>query len=138
MPRRQSSVQLLRQQLSRHSTLRFASRAKSVKNKPIVNKVLSDTALPKHYAKEIKNLKLSLEKEGNTDKAQEVVQMSELLDEQVRRNQELEGKVNELKAKLVVSSHQYNYLRDWYNKKKKKIRLGQLLQHPGQVWDLLE
>lgn len=58
---------------------RFASRAKSIKNKPIVNEVLSEAALLKRYAKEIKKLKESLEKERNTDKAQEV--------EQVRRMQ---------------------------------------------------
>lgn len=54
---------------------RFASRAKSIKNKPIVNEVLSEAALLKRYAKEIKKLKESLEKERNTDKAQEVEQV---------------------------------------------------------------
>ncbi|XP_045615052.1 centromere-associated protein E isoform X2 [Procambarus clarkii] len=88
-----------------HSTLRFASRAKSIKNQPIVNEVLSDAALLKRYATEIKNLKYSLERERQTDKAQEVEQVREKLDEQERKNQELLAKVNELKTKLVVSSH---------------------------------
>ncbi|XP_071538480.1 LOW QUALITY PROTEIN: uncharacterized protein [Panulirus ornatus] len=105
-----------------HSTLRFASRAKSIKNKPVVNEVLSDTALLKRYAKEIKNLKLSLEKERNTDKAQEVEQVREMLDEQARRNQELVARVNELKEKLVVSSHPRDYSKDCFNKKKKSRR----------------
>ncbi|XP_063586258.1 centromere-associated protein E-like [Penaeus indicus] len=87
-----------------HSTLRFASRAKSIKNKPIVNEVLSEAALLKRYAKEIKKLKESLEKERNTDKAQEVEQVREMLDEQSRKNEDLQAKVTELKTMLVVSS----------------------------------
>ena len=55
--------------------VRFASRAKSIKNKPIVNEVLSDAALLKRYTKEIHVLKKQLDKERNTDKAQEVEQV---------------------------------------------------------------
>ncbi|XP_064604029.1 centromere-associated protein E-like [Liolophura sinensis] len=43
-----------------HSTLRFASRAKVIKNKPLVNEVLSDAALIKRYKKEIDRLKKQL------------------------------------------------------------------------------
>ncbi|CAL4064303.1 unnamed protein product, partial [Meganyctiphanes norvegica] len=68
-----------------HSTLRFASGAKSIKNKPIVNEVLSDAALLKRYTKEINVLKNQLDKERNTDKAQEVEQVRELLDEEAKR-----------------------------------------------------
>ncbi|KAK7081600.1 hypothetical protein SK128_019045, partial [Halocaridina rubra] len=55
-----------------HSTPRSASRAKAVKNKPVVIEVLSDAALLKQYAMEIKTLQNSLAKERSTDKAQEV------------------------------------------------------------------
>ena len=61
------------------STVRFAGRAKNIKNKPIVNEVLSEAALLKRYAKEIKNLKSALEKEKNTDKAQEMEQVAYIL-----------------------------------------------------------
>ncbi|XP_068212238.1 centromere-associated protein E-like [Palaemon carinicauda] len=101
-----------------HSTLRFASRAKSIKNKPIINEVLSEAALLKRYAKEIKNLQLSLDKERNTDKAQEVEQVREMLDEKERINQELLLKINDLKTKLIVSSHPREIKID----KKKKLR----------------
>ncbi|KAG7174946.1 centromere-associated protein E-like [Homarus americanus] len=104
-----------------HSTLRFASSAKSIKNKPVVNEVLSEAALLQRYAKEIKNLKKSLEKERNTDRAQEVEQVREKLDEEARKNQELLMKVNELKAKIVVSSHPRN-CSPYNTKKKKKMR----------------
>ncbi|KAK3892880.1 hypothetical protein Pcinc_003281 [Petrolisthes cinctipes] len=86
------------------STLRFASRAKSIKNKAIVNEVLSEAALLKRYAKEIKDLKRNLDQERKCDKAQEVEQVREKLDEEARKNQELLAKVNELKTKLIVSS----------------------------------
>lgn len=42
-------------------TYRFASRAKSVKNKPQINEVMSDAALLKRYAKQIAKLNTELE-----------------------------------------------------------------------------
>lgn len=39
----------------------FASRAKSVKNKPQINEVMSDAALLKRYAKQIAKLNTELE-----------------------------------------------------------------------------
>lgn len=58
------------------SPLRFACRAKSIKNKPVVNEILSEAALLKRYAKEIKALQNILATERNSDKAQEVEQVS--------------------------------------------------------------
>ena len=46
------------------STLRYASRAKFIKNKPIINEDPKD-ALLKEYANEIKNLKRLLANQGN-------------------------------------------------------------------------
>jgi kinesin family member 17 len=46
------------------STLRYAARAKSIKNKPRVNEDPKD-ALLKQYEDEIKRLKAMLEKSGN-------------------------------------------------------------------------
>lgn len=49
------------------STLRYASRAKFIKNKPIINEDPKD-ALLKEYANEIKNLKrLIAQQNGNID-----------------------------------------------------------------------
>ncbi|XP_064101103.1 centromere-associated protein E-like [Macrobrachium nipponense] len=100
------------------SIRRFASRAKSIKNKPVINEVLSEAALLKRYAKEIKNLQMSLDRERNTDRAQEVEQVREMLDEKDRINKELVKKINDLKTKLIVSSHP----REAKDDKKKKLR----------------
>lgn len=62
-----------------HSTLRLASWAKAVKNKPTVNKVLSDAALLKRYVREIKGMQRTLEQKQNNDKAQEVERVREML-----------------------------------------------------------
>ncbi|XP_050697310.1 centromere-associated protein E-like [Eriocheir sinensis] len=105
-----------------HSTLRFACRAKSIKNKPIVNEILSEAALLKRYAKEIKALQNTLATERNSDKAQEVEQVREMLGEQARRNEELEAKIHELKTKLVVSSLPCRSPRRSLDKKRKARR----------------
>ncbi len=51
------------------STLKFASRAKICKNRPMVNEIISDEVLIKKYAKEIKDLKTMLEKVQNANTA---------------------------------------------------------------------
>lgn len=43
-----------------HSTLRFASRAKTITNKPLVNESISDETLLKRYRREISQLKQQL------------------------------------------------------------------------------
>ena len=48
------------------STLRYASRAKAIKNKPVVNEDPKD-ALLKQYEDEIKRLKALLDKSGNAE-----------------------------------------------------------------------
>ncbi|CAG2201917.1 CENPE [Mytilus edulis] len=47
-----------------HSTLRFASRAKTIKNQPHTNEVLSDAALLKRSQKEIKKLQQQIDEMG--------------------------------------------------------------------------
>lgn len=44
------------------STLKFASRAKTIKNKPTVNEVLDNETMLQRYAKEIHSLKQQLQK----------------------------------------------------------------------------
>ncbi|KAF2363033.1 Kinesin motor domain [Trinorchestia longiramus] len=87
-----------------HSTLRFASRAKNIKNKPVVNEVLSEAALLKRYSKEIKQLQLALEAERQSNKADEVIQVKEKLDAVEQMNEDLKNKVRTLNEKLVTSS----------------------------------
>lgn len=58
------------------STLRYANRAKNIKNKPIVNEDPKD-ALLKEYANEIKNLKKLLSQQGNGEISLEKVEMAD-------------------------------------------------------------
>ena len=55
------------------STLKFASRAKAVRNKPEINEIISDQTMLKRYRKEINSLKRQLE-ELQTDEMQKLVQ----------------------------------------------------------------
>jgi centromeric protein E len=53
------------------STLKFASRAKKIRNKPQLNQVISDEALLKKYEQEIKALKSTLQKMQTTEQDME-------------------------------------------------------------------
>lgn len=83
---------------------RFASRAKNIKNKPVVNEVLNDAALLKRYSKEIKKLQQALESERQSKQADAVIQVKEKLDEAEQINEELKSKVRLLNEKLVTST----------------------------------
>ncbi|KFM62031.1 Centromere-associated protein E, partial [Stegodyphus mimosarum] len=74
------------------STLKFARRAKCIKNKPHVNEVLTEQALLKRYANEIKKLNEQLQaKEGET-LGKEKLQ---------RENEDLQRQIQELKLKFM-------------------------------------
>ncbi|XP_035228598.1 LOW QUALITY PROTEIN: kinesin-like protein KIN-7L [Stegodyphus dumicola] len=74
------------------STLKFARRAKCIKNKPEVNKVEGEEALLNRYANEIKKLNEQLQaKEGET-LGKEKLQ---------RENEDLQRQIQELKLKFV-------------------------------------
>lgn len=49
------------------STLKFASRAKTIENRPELNEIVSDQVLLKQYKKEIENLKKALNSVKNVD-----------------------------------------------------------------------
>lgn len=51
------------------STLKFASRAKAIQNKPEINEIVSDEALIKKYRREIGELKRQLQEMANERKA---------------------------------------------------------------------
>ncbi|XP_037086361.1 LOW QUALITY PROTEIN: kinesin-like protein KIN-7L, partial [Pollicipes pollicipes] len=65
-----------------HSTLRFASRAKTIKNKPHINEVVSDSAHLKRLKREIHGLRAELQREKQTNRATEVEEMQQALAEQ--------------------------------------------------------
>ncbi|KAK2579324.1 hypothetical protein KPH14_008276 [Odynerus spinipes] len=80
-------------------TLSFASRAKSVKNKPQINEVMSDATLLKRYAKQIAKLNAELEKMKQENRTAE--EMEYKLHEKDQANQMLEERIELLKTKIV-------------------------------------
>ncbi|XP_046145312.1 kinesin-related protein 4-like [Osmia bicornis bicornis] len=82
-------------------TLSFASRAKSVKNKPQVNEVMSDAALLKRYAKQLAKLQAELEKIKTGHRSAEMEEMESKLQEKDRINQLLEERIELLKTRIV-------------------------------------
>jgi len=81
-----------------HSTLKFASRAKEVKNKPQVNEVLSEEALLKKYQNEITTLRRQLNEIGTGDN----VVVGKL--KQQQREEEL-IQLETQKQKVIVNEH---------------------------------
>ncbi|XP_046832472.1 centromere-associated protein E isoform X2 [Vespa crabro] len=84
-------------------TLSFASRAKSVKNKPQINEVMSDAALLKRYAKQIAKLNTELDKMKQENRTAE--EMENRLHEKDRVNQLLEERIELLKTKIVSGNN---------------------------------
>lgn len=89
-------------------TLGFASRAKSVKNKPQLNEVMSEAALLKRYKKQLAKLSQDLERLKNENRVAEVEEMESKLQEKEhklqetdRLNQILEERIQLLKNGLV-------------------------------------
>jgi centromeric protein E len=102
-----------------HSTLKFASRAKTITNKPMVNEVLDDQAMLKRLQKEVANLKkqLSSMKEGALEEemkalqmekqmlAQDKEQMQQLLEQQESIRKAQAEKMERMAKMILVSSH---------------------------------
>lgn len=82
-------------------TLSFASRAKSVKNKPQLNEVMSDAALLKRYKKQMAKLNLELDRLKNEKGIAEVQEMESKLLEKDRMNQILEERIELLKNGII-------------------------------------
>ena len=89
-------------------TLSFAYRAKSVKNKPQLNEVMSDAALLKRYKKQLSKLNEELEKLKNEKGIAEVQEMESKLQEKEqklqetdRMNQMLEERIQLLKSGII-------------------------------------
>ncbi|XP_046377097.2 centromere-associated protein E-like [Haliotis rufescens] len=86
-----------------HSTLRFASRAKTIKNKPILNEVLSDSALLKKYANEIKKLQKKVDKMGMQDMQLEKEDLEKKLQEKEDIQKQQDELINKLRQMICVS-----------------------------------
>ncbi|XP_053985227.1 kinesin-related protein 4 [Hylaeus volcanicus] len=82
-------------------TLSFACRAKSVKNKPEINEVMSDAALLKRYAKQLSKLQAELQRIKTENRVAEVKEMESKLQEKERVNQLLEERIELLKTRIV-------------------------------------
>ncbi|XP_067686264.1 centromere-associated protein E-like [Haliotis asinina] len=86
-----------------HSTLRFASRAKTIKNKPRLNEVLSDSALLKKYADEIKKLQRVVDKLGMQELQLEKVDLQKKLQEKEEMQRHQDELINKLRQMICVS-----------------------------------
>ncbi|XP_046556912.1 LOW QUALITY PROTEIN: kinesin-like protein KIN-7O [Haliotis rubra] len=86
-----------------HSTLRFASRAKTIKNKPRLNEVLSDSALLKKYADEIKKLQRVVDKLGMQEIQLEKVDLQKKLQEKEEMQHHQDELINKLRQMICVS-----------------------------------
>ncbi|KAI9029281.1 P-loop containing nucleoside triphosphate hydrolase protein [Hyaloraphidium curvatum] len=83
------------------STLKFASRAKTIRNRPEVNEVISDEALLKRYKKEIDSLKAQLDELKSKDpKDTDKISKTRSIEEQ----QMLQTKFEELRMMILNSS----------------------------------
>ncbi|XP_054006611.1 centromere-associated protein E-like [Hylaeus anthracinus] len=82
-------------------TLSFACRAKSVKNKPEINEVMSDAALLKLYAKQLSKLQAELQRIKTGNRVAEGKAMESKLQEKEGVNQLLGERIELLKMRIV-------------------------------------
>ena len=82
------------------STLRYASRAKFIKNKPIINEDPKD-ALLKEYANEIKQLKKMLSQQGNGELGEIKMDSQNDVNEKLREKEEELNSEKEEKRRLL-------------------------------------
>ncbi|RUS29389.1 hypothetical protein BC938DRAFT_480720 [Jimgerdemannia flammicorona] len=115
------------------STLKFASRAKNIQNKPEVNEVLSDEALLRKYRKEIADLKKQLDEAKNRATSKPSSDLEDhtsqaeghndrfvkLMQENEREQARLRSHYEDLKATILTSSHMNTTKSD---KKSRKMR----------------
>ncbi|XP_065061386.1 centromere-associated protein E-like isoform X1 [Rhopilema esculentum] len=102
------------------STLKFASRAKTIKNKPKVNEVLDGDTMIKRYRKEINMLKRQIDEIQDLTNLKtlktENEKMEQLLEENERMRREQQSKINSLQ-KMIISSTE-----ETINKRKKLLK----------------
>ncbi|KAJ3276864.1 hypothetical protein HDV01_002919 [Terramyces sp. JEL0728] len=99
------------------STLRFASRAKTITNKPRVNEIVPEGTLLKIYKQEINELKKKL------DQANESSRLSDISKEELLENREkikLEAKIKKLGLMILDSSKIKDSSNDLQKKRQKR------------------
>ncbi|XP_071942688.1 uncharacterized protein [Antedon mediterranea] len=85
-----------------HNTLQFASRAKTIKNKPEMHEILSDEALLRRYKSEIENLKKQIDQFDKQDKLKDGWQSLENEKRQMaEENQKLIEARNRLETMVI-------------------------------------
>ncbi|KAJ3414063.1 hypothetical protein HDV05_007097 [Chytridiales sp. JEL 0842] len=78
------------------STLKFASRAKTIRNRPEVNEVVSDEALLRRYKKEISSLRTQLEELRRKEKQEDVS-----MNQDIFESEKLLQHMSELKEQIL-------------------------------------
>ncbi|XP_064648912.1 uncharacterized protein LOC135501084 [Lineus longissimus] len=88
------------------STLKFATNAKRIENKPVVNEIMSEEALLKRYKKKIAVLEKELEKQGNPDidniRSEKEDLQKQLLEKEAKEREQ-EEKIRELRSMILTN-----------------------------------
>ena len=108
-----------------YSTLNFAKRAKSIKNKAVVNEDIDHNALIRQYESELKKLKKELEEKDN------MLKNNNFLIELQEQKKEAERDKNEAIQALEEASIKYLQERDEKKKLESKIELMNFQLIPG-------
>ncbi|XP_032664688.1 kinesin-related protein 4 [Odontomachus brunneus] len=103
-------------------TLSFASRARSIKNKPQLNEVMSDGVLLKRYAKQIDKLQAELERMKEQNWCVEVKEMESKMQEKDRINEDLEERIRLLQTRIVAGSYNRNNVQESFKAKANRRR----------------
>jgi centromeric protein E len=88
-----------------NSTLKFAQRAKCVKNRPIVNEVLDDQALLKVYKRRICELRSRLKSMKDTAGDNSSTALRQQLEEEERIRVEQQSKIDRLKRLIICRTN---------------------------------
>mgnify|MGYP002385663946 CR=1 FL=1 len=99
------------------STLKFASRAKTIKNKPTVNEVLDNETMLQRYAKEIHQLKQQLQKMSQHNAIEPVVPLTTSVSDSTMK--ELELLRDEKQRVSIANRLEFGYLLILFRLKKK-------------------
>jgi centromeric protein E len=87
-----------------HSTLQFASRAKNIANKPVVNEILDDQAMLKRMKMEMSALKRQLRSLQSGDLPQRIQEMERGQEESLSVMAEQEQRIEKLKKLVLFAS----------------------------------
>lgn len=123
------ALQAFRESLS---SLRFASGAKNIKNKPVVNEDVDQRALIRKYENEVRRLRKELEEKNRT-----IIDKTKVMQLEEEKRKMEEDKNNVMKA-LQERSKEFFRVRDEKKKLEEKIKAfnSQLIHGGGNVGQL--